>query len=315
MIGNCKRVPVVAIGGVALAVALMVAMTGYLKPQVTEKEIMPAATEAALSIVAMAAEVPTTMPEEVTEEPSATELRCEPFVSNQYIQFSQPTTNSAAFVHEQEVEGASVVEKYYILIADEKRLLYQVDFGAEKEGNWIGLLEINTVEVPVSYTIYAMSDEELAAMNEVERQHYSELMSGLGIVLDSIMADSRFRTEKSLPVGKEQEARLMYWSLVLPGNMSWVETNEDGEYQAVFYGKVKGEQVPLYTVRIGEVEAQTVLGKYRVDDLEKKVSVESYDLPHYENWQEEDYSTAYQMMATINDVIQIIDASADFIPE
>lgn len=315
MLGNWRGVPVVAAGGVALGVALMVAMISYLKPQVEVQEPMPVATAAVVDAVEVSTGEPTTALESVMEEPSVSEVWCEPFIVNQYMQFNQPTTNAAAFVHEQEADGDLVAEKYYMMLSGEKKLLYQVDFGKEKEGNWLGLLELDTVEVPVSYTIYAIPDEELAVMNETERQHYSELMSGLGTVLDSIMNDSRFRADKPLSTGEKKSVNLTYWSLELPSDMSWTETEENGEYQSIFYGKVKDEQVPLYNVRIGEVEAQTVLGQYRVNGTEKKVSVESFDLPQREDWTEEDYSTAYRMMSTINDLIQVIDASADFTAE
>ena len=48
------------------------------------------------------------------------------------------------------------------------------------------------------------------------------------------------------------------------------------------------------------------------DGKKKTVSVGSFDLLEKENWSDEDYSFAYQMMDTINDVIEAIMQSKDF---
>lgn len=229
------------------------------------------------------------------------------------IRLAPPMENPEAYVHEQLVTEAGTSEKYYLVQGNEKKLLYSIDFGTEKEGNWLGMIELDTGDTPISYTIYAISDEEMAMLTEEERANYSMLMSGMGTVLDSIMADSRFSEEKVLPVGEEKEAQLTYWSFTLPGNMSWTETEEDGSYQAVFYGSVGGEQVALYTVHLGEPEAQTVLGRYNANGTEQVVSVESFDLTQHDGWTEDDYSTAYRMMDTINLVIETIMAGEQFV--
>lgn len=291
---------------VAVAVIALVVAAGQGLRPVKEPEPTP---------VPIVTEVPTAVVTEAPTELPAVTVAAKTMASNVYIEFAHPTENADDFVHEQEISGDVISEKYYMMVAGEKKLLYSIDFGKGKEGNWLGLLELDTGEAPVTYTIYAVPDEELMAMSETERQHYSELMSGLGLVLDSISSDSRFRAEKPLEVGETKASSLTYWTVELPGNMTWTETEEDGEYQAIFYGAVQGEQVPLYTVRIGDIEAQSVLGKYRVNGQEKTLSVESFDLAQNEGWSDDDYSAAYRMMSTINDVIQAIMTSEAFAAE
>ena len=235
--------------------------------------------------------------------------------SNMYMAYTLPDVTEGAYAYEQEQVDTVVYEKYYLMLNGEKRLMYSINFGQEEEGTWLGLLEDDAGGTAITYTIYPFADDELAALTETQRQGYFELMDGLGTVLTSITEDSRFREDKPLPVGENQLVSLAYWALELPGNMTWTETNKDGEYQVVFSGWVQGEQVPLYTVRIGEIEAQSVLGTYRIGGEEKTLSVESFDLPRREDWTEDDYSTAYRMMETINDVIGVIDASQQFTPQ
>jgi len=52
-----------------------------------------------------------------------------------------------------------------------------------------------------------------------------------------------------------------------------------------------------------------------VDGVKKPVSVESFDLGERETWSEDDYAAAYQMMDTINHVIETITQSKQFSTE
>jgi len=233
--------------------------------------------------------------------------------SNAYMKFIHPVEELDNHIYEQEINGAKISEKYYAMIGGEKKLLYGINFG-EEDGNWLGLLATDSGDVYITYNVYAVSEDEMAAMNDTERLRYYELMDGLGTTLSSITADSRFREEKPAPEGMNS-AELACWTVSLPDGMTWTETNEDGEYQAIFYGMVQGEQIPLYMVRIGDIEAQSVLGKYLIDGVEKTLSVESFGLPQHDAWTDEEYIAAGEMMETINDVIQVIDASEQFTPQ
>ena len=245
---------------------------------------------------------------------AATQKSQREVASNMYVEYDQPTENADAYIHEQEIDGNAVSDKYYVTVAGEKKLLYSIDFGRE-DGTWLGMLVRDAGNISITYNVYPLSEEEMAAMSEAESQHYYDVMDGLGTMLASICEKEGFQEEK-IPEGTGKRiAQLTYWTLELPNDMTWTESNENGEYQAIFYGTVQDQQVALYTVRIGHVQAQSVLGKYRVNGEEKTLSVESYGLSQHETWTDEDFLEAGEMMETINDLIQVIDASADFTAE
>lgn len=237
-------------------------------------------------------------------------------IETPHINLRLPKENVENIVHEHETRGMVNTEVFYMVSGEEQVPLYRFDFGDAEAGDWLGVLKTEDGDVPVTYTVFVVADEELAALGENMDQIYVSLMNGFNIILDGIMSDSRFTPEKPIVVGEEQLSALTYWSVELPANMSWTESTENGSYEAVFYGEVHGGRVALYTVRIGGEAAQTVLGQYKLDGVNQTVSVESFELSENPNWSEDDYSAAYRMMDTINDVIQVITASEAFsIPE
>ncbi|MBP3646771.1 MAG: hypothetical protein J6K55_10150 [Clostridia bacterium] len=233
-------------------------------------------------------------------------------VENPYIMLRLPKENSEYIMHEQEVHGITTTETFYMVDGEKKKPLYRIDFGDKTSGDWLGTLKTENSEIPITYTVFALSEEEIGALGESEEERYFALLDGFSIMLDGIYSDSRFSAEKPLDIGADQQATLAHWTLTLPGNMTWTESTENGSYHAVFYGMVQGERIALYTVRIGDETAQTVLGQYKLDGVDKPISVESYDLAENANWTEDDYSAAYRMMDTINELIQAITSSENF---
>ena len=73
--------------------------------------------------------------------------------------------------------------------------------------------------------------------------------------------------------------------------------------------------MPLYRVCIGEEQAESFLGYYKMDGVKKPVSVESFDLNERDDWSEDDHAAAYRMMDTINHVIEVIMQSKQFSAE
>ena len=220
-----------------------------------------------------------------------------------------PAEFSDVLVHEQEVHGGLTTETFSMRKGEKAIPLFRIDFGDETVGDWHGVLNTDKGIVPVVYTVFTCTNEEIEAMDEETREQYFMLMNSFSDVLNTIAADPRFSAEKPLDSGENKEAKMAYWTVTLPGKMSWSEVAEAGEYQAVFYGEVRGEQTALYTVRIGETETGSVLGQFKVGEELKKVSVESFDLSRKTSWTDDDYSVAYHMMDTINDVIQVIMSS------
>ena len=227
-----------------------------------------------------------------------------------------PKEYADVLVHEQEIHDARTTEVFSMRNGEKDVSLFRIDFGDENAGDWFGMLKIGEQNIPVTHTVFALSDEELAAMDEQTQKQYFEMMNSFTNVLNAISADPRFTAEKPLAVGADTEVKTTYWTLTLPGTMSVSESNTDGTYIATFLGEVVGERTALYQVRIGENKAETELGLYEVDGVKKPISVGSFDLSEKTNWTEDDYSAAYRMMDTINHVIETIMNSPQFsIPE
>jgi hypothetical protein len=103
--------------------------------------------------------------------------------------------------------------------------------------------------------------------------------------------------------------------VALPENMTWEEVNQDGSYVVTFYGTVNGEMYKLYAAAIGEPRLSSVLGAYELDSQKLAVSVESYDLPDTDGWNDAAVTELYTMMSTINNLIQAIMSDAAFSAE
>lgn len=232
-------------------------------------------------------------------------------IATPYLTLKFPEENSELLIHEEEDLGDAVVEVFYMKTEGDDLPLYRIDFGDENAGDWLGIIKTDTEEIPVTYTVFSTTEEELKNLN-LSLETYSALMNDFNSLLNSIYEDSRFSAEKDSDIGEEREIELTYWKLVLPENVKCSETMIDDTYQADFYIEIQGEQVMLYSVYIGEKQAETTLGQYKVDGSWKPISIESYDLSDSE-WSEEELMTAYQMMDTINDVIETISQSDQFV--
>ena len=134
-------------------------------------------------------------------------------------------------------------------------------------------------------------------------------------MLDGIVNDPRFTYEKAIEIGEEAPVSMNYWAVDLPESMWITENTENGNYEATFYTEICGENVALYVVRIGDVKAETELGFFEINGEKLAVSVGSFDLPERATWSTDDYSTAYRMMDTINNVIESIMQSKQFSTE
>lgn len=232
------------------------------------------------------------------------------------LSLNLPIEYTDVLAHRQETHGALTTEVFSMRNGENDIPLYRIDFGDETAGDWFGALNIDERNIPVVYTVFVLSEEELSAMDEMEQEQYFALMDSFSDALNAIAADPRFSAEKPLAVGENVEMETSFWTLTLPNNMTVVESTTDGNYEALFYGEVAGERAALYQVRIGDILAESEIGLYEIDGVKKPISVGSFDLSEKPNWTEDDYSAAYRMMDTINHVIDTFMSSPQFsIPE
>lgn len=211
--------------------------------------------------------------------------------------------------HTQENYNGCISEVFSLKSDETEVSMYRLDFGDRESGDWLGMLRTDEGDISVTYTVFGYDQEEFAGLDDHAKEGYTILMESFNNLLSSIAADSRFLEEVTIDPGEENPVEMTYWTVNLPAGISWMENNQDGNYQASFYGEVCGERTALYTVHIGEPEARNVLGQFKVGEDMKNVSVESFDLPENANWTEDDKALAYCMMDTINNVIERIISS------
>ena len=233
-------------------------------------------------------------------------------ISTPYIDLLLPKELESVVTNDESTYGNIYTRAFYMNYGGAELPLWRIDFGDSHDSEWIGVLKTKQGDISISVTVFVISEQELAALDEEGAKLYSECMQGYSVMLDGIMSDSRFTSERPVEVGDETTVKLTYWKVKLPDTMVVSESSTGGNYEAVFSGIIAGAQVPLYRVSIGEKQLESLLGYYKVDGAKKPVSVETYDLSENSTWQQSDFDAAYHMMDTINDVIAQITSSKQF---
>lgn len=212
--------------------------------------------------------------------------------------------------HMEVTEGNIAMEVFYMVSEAGEKELYRLHFADAKIGTLMGYLTTDNGEVPVSLS--QSEYEDTAFKDEEERKLYHDMMDAISIVMSSLRANPQFSETKAVaPVG-EREVKLRHWKVTLPENVQYTESEEAGNYIVEFYGEHNGEIINLFMVALGDVEAETTLGQYTVGGVQKPVKVQTYSLDEYAAWSEEEQTVIYNMMDSINTVIQTIVADKNF---
>lgn len=236
-------------------------------------------------------------------------------INTPYIDLLIPMEVAEYITNDESTYGDVYTRAFYMNYGGSELPLWRVDFGDPYAGDWVGILQTKQGDIPVVMTVFTISDEELEALGEEGARLYGECMQGYIVMVDGIMADLRFTSERPLAVGEDTEIKLTYWNVTLPSKMKVMESSEGDNYTATFSGEVVGEMVLLYRIIIGDEQTGSLLGYYKVDGMKKAVCVESFTLVERESWNEDDYAAAYRMMDTINHVIETIMSSKQFTTE
>ena len=226
------------------------------------------------------------------------------------ISLEIPSEYAQIVVHNQKKHFSPVSEVFSMQVGEEEIPLYRIDFGNESFGEWLGVIQTEEGDIPVTFMVYPLSAEELEVLDEETVLTYYGAMENLNLVLDAICMDPRFVQEIPDGIGEYRELELEHWMLDLPSKVSCVESNENGVYSASFFGRICGEDVPLYTVNIGDED--DAIGVYNLNGEERPLSVDVYEVGKNAFWSEEDYEAAYRMLDTINDVMDVILSSEDY---
>lgn len=211
--------------------------------------------------------------------------------------------------HMEVTEGAIAMEIFYMIGQEGEKELFRIHYADAQAGTHMGYLTTDGGEIPVSYSICEYSDEDF---QEEDRELYYGMMNAFSVIMNSIHDDPRFsETRKQEPVA-ERDVKLRYWKVTLPENVQYEESQDGDTYRVEFYGEVSGERIDLFMVGLGELEAETMLGLYTVDGVQKPVMVQTGDLSVYDIWPEEERMIINQMMEALNTVVQTIVADENF---
>jgi hypothetical protein len=244
-----------------------------------------------------------------TQEPEKDQWR----LQTKYMELRCSEIYKDVLRHQETVSDAVAVEIFSVISDDTVMELFRIYFGDEAVGTIAGYLNVDGFEIPVTYTICQYNEDEFE--DENIRMLYLETMNCFNDIMEGVFADECFHAEKVEVQEESIVTKLSYWSITLPATMGCEEAEENGQYKVSFYGDVAGERIELYTIYLGDSGAETVLGVYDINGAKKILSVESYEIIPAEEWTDKDQEVAYSMLATINDVLQVIMSSEYFSEE
>lgn len=206
--------------------------------------------------------------------------------------------------HQEVTEDRIAMEVFYMVSDEAEKELFRIYFGDAQQGTFVGYLITEGVEVPVSYSICEYTDDSFR--DEEERELYNIMMDSFSVVISSLYANENFSESGIVDPVENQKVKLRYWTVQLPENVLFEETDDGDNYRIDFYGMVEGERVDLYMIGLGDIEAETNLGLYKVKGVEKSVVIQTYDMDAYAIWSKESQDTINQMMSSLNTVVQVI---------
>ena len=206
--------------------------------------------------------------------------------------------------HEEVVEGNLAVELFYMVSSESEKELYRIYYGDANQGTLVGYLTTDSGDVSVSCAVNEYEDE--AFKDEEERKLYYEMMGAFTVLVNSIYADQRYTENGTVEPVQDQKQKLRYWNVVLPENVLFEESESGDVYRVDFYGELGGQRINLFMIALGEVEAESTLGFYEVNGVPKPIKVQTCDLSEYAYWPQADQDAIYQMMGSLNTVVQAI---------
>ena len=296
----CKRKKLVGcVANSLVVVLLLVACTG------ADTGAMNSAAPAATT------QAETTQVEitQATDSATDTPVEAEKVIQTQYMQLCVPEAKMEGVTHREVVQDTIAMEIFTLVSGETELELFRLYFGDGTMGTIVGYVTVEEEEIPVSYTISEYGDD---FPDEESKALYYQAMDLFSVVIDALYESENFSQTKHTEPVKDGVAAMKYWSVDLPENIIWEELVQEKLYCLNFYGTLHGERTALYSVGIGEMEADYTVGTFLVDGEERIVNVRIFDLPVTDQWNEEEISAGYRMLETVNDVIDAIMSSENF---
>lgn len=252
----------------------------------------------------------TTAADDVTEMTEPTVAMSE--LKMTYLSVMLPEQDLEDVIFDSVTDGNSVMEIFSLKQDTGAVELFRVFYGKEEYGNRIGVLNVEGKALPVSISA-SNYDEGFFADEEASNRYYA-MMEYLNLIVGAIQADPRFSSDEGNTIDKV-ETQVAEWNFQLPKLVQWEEIRNEDSVKLTFYAKINGKNIELYALAIGDETLQSVLGQYSLNGVIKPISIGVCPSPDMEGWAEKEVTTYYQLMDSINDVIQTILADENFSQE
>ncbi len=229
-------------------------------------------------------------------------------IDTAYVPLYFPGAYRDFLLNEQQCEADVIAECFYLVYQGTKTEVFRIYFGNEKLSPE-GYLHMEKGVIPVSVVAAKVADVKF--VNEEAQELYYRLLEQMNAVVETIRADARF-SENSGVAPETQELAVYDWTLALPSGVECEQTQEGEVLRAEFYGTVSGQRVRLYSITLGDIQSESVIGYYSMDGAARPVSVQPDELAYLDGMSEEDQMSVFALMETLNDVVQSIMSSENF---
>lgn len=230
-----------------------------------------------------------------------------------YCTLQYPEEFVGTLLHKEVVEGSEAIEIFSMMNGEAELELFRLYFGSARIGEQIGFLKTQWGETSVSYTVCEYEDSEFT--DENTKSQYYQLMDVLNDLLKSVQNGSTFSISGTVPDLGRRDAKLKYWTISVLENMYWEETVSENAYQVSFKGNIDSRQIEIYSISIGAVAYENVLGSWELNGSCLPVSVRTFENVVDASWTEEEINTYYNMLDTLNEAIQVIISCENFAEE
>ena len=233
-------------------------------------------------------------------------------IQTSYMTMQFPKIYAKNLSHQEVIEGNVTSEIFSLAYNGTELELFRICFGDQSAGKLEGYLHTDAGIIPITLAIADYEKLEFPEDEGKTRSLYFSMLESMNTVLHSIQSDARFSEHKSVSTGNKVDVQLTYFTVSLPESVKCEETTEGGIYRAKFYTTIAADRFILYTICLGDTDAESVLGTYIVNGEAKPVSIEVGNLDSLEHVSEEERPGVYLLMETINDIVDVITSSKNF---
>lgn len=237
-----------------------------------------------------------------------------------YLTIQYPKEYKKYLYYEETLNGQDSEVAFYMNYEDKKVELFRFSISSDAPEAYEGYLNTENGVMYVSLTgaqvdrnVFTVGAEaEESGINAEMEALYFAMKDGMALVMESIEQTPGYSVVMGVFENDKKDESLSYWTVSLPSSITWEEKTEGSVYRALFYGNVGEKKLPLYTISLGDTTAENPIGQLVVNGETKLVSVEIHEPSGNGTLTEEEQSTVYILLDTVNDVLQVIRQDKNF---